>query len=171
MKQLGGTGIIGQDMVCGFGNDKKYLKKLPAYGITLPNGIKDTVEKIDGKKTVVQRVERVVFDENIRIYGSLYFSNNNVFVRSRNFSMKIGINNIVSNVKVINWNNTKENIEDVTEISIMALSSSTGWNEADIIIPLSYFEEDTSIDKARTILNENPVVMYYELKNPIYTQI
>lgn len=57
-------GFIGVDegVLYKFNNDKKYLKKLPAYGITLPNGIRDTVEKIDGKKTVVQRLGKIIFD-------------------------------------------------------------------------------------------------------------
>lgn len=132
-------------------------------GIELPDGTKDSIEN----GCYVKRVEKVIFDENIKTYQTLMIVNNNVIIRTRKFSMAIGDGNIISNVTVISWMHDKNNLEEVTETKIMAISSASGWNEANIIIPSSYFEGDITMEAVKEFLAENPVTMYYELMNPI----
>ena len=132
-------------------------------GIELPNGTKDSIEN----NYYVKRVEKIIFDENIKHYQTLMIVNNNVIIRTRKFSMAIGDGNIISNVTVISWMHNKNNLEEVTETKIMAISSVSGWNEANIIIPSSYFEGDITIEVVKEFLAKNPVTMYYELMAPI----
>ena len=132
-------------------------------GIELPNGTKDSIEN----DYYVKRVGKVVFDENIMPYQTLIIVNNNVIIRTRNFSMAMGNSNIISNVAVISWVHDKNNLDEVTETKIMAVSSNTGWNEANIIIPSSYFEGDITMQVVKEFLAENPVTMYYELATPV----
>ena len=132
-------------------------------GIELPNGTKDSIEN----DYYVKRVGKVIFDENIKTYQTLMIVNNNVIIRTRKFSMAIGDGNIISNVTVISWMHDKNNLEEVTETKIMAISSASGWNEANIIIPSSYFEGDITMEVVKEFLAENPVTMYHELMTPI----
>ena len=132
-------------------------------GIELPDGTCDSIEN----DYYVKRVEKIIFDENIKHYQTLMIVNNNVIIRTRKFSMAIGDSNIISNATVISWMHDKNNLEEVTETKIMAISSVSGWNEANIIIPSSYFEGDITIEVVKEFLAENPVIMYYELATPI----
>lgn len=170
---VGGTGIIGQDMVCGFGNDKKYLKKLPAYGITLPNGVKDTVEKIDGKKTVVQRVGMVEINgdtvEAWRVWNGNYalYSYVDIGIPSNILGkFRIEGNNITSLEKEVINSNKRDNGDYIGTKEYLCLTD----NSRVTLVMFGFLENKTS-KWLNAYLSENPVHIYYELENPIYTQI
>ena len=161
MVMVGGTGIIGQDMVCGFSNDKKYLKKLPAYGITLPNGIKDTVEKIDGKKTVVQRLGKVVFDGSSD-ENWLYEKNIDRFV-CRSLRIEAKIYNKRFPVYADGYHFIETGINEDKGIFLFLENSS--------ILLFIYNYAYKSLTTFKAYLAQTPLEVYYELENPIYTQI
>ena len=161
MKMVGGTGIIGQDMVCSFGNDKKYLKKLPAYGITLSNGVKDTVEKIDGKKTVVQRLGKVVLDG----------SSDEVWEYRDNNIDRFLCHNIKIKAKLYN-----ERFPAYAE-GYHFISGQTHEDKGIFLFPKNpvvlaiYNYTYKTLDNFKAYLAQTPLEVYYELENPIYTQI
>ena len=167
MKQLGGTGIIGQDMVCGFSNDKKYLKKLPAYNIVLPNGVKDTVEKIDGKKTVVQRVGKCVLDgtQTYTLINMNQTKTTRVYVILDNAKTSKGNNNLICN-----WFIREGDHGDYEYIAIIPHYPDDPENAVFISV-LNSKLETPDLNGMKKYFTENPLPFYYELENPVYTQI
>lgn len=157
--QSKGFGFIGVDVAVlyKFNDNNKYLKKLPGYGIILPSGIKDTVERINGRKTVVQRLNKVIFDGS----SDEKWWYDNSLIR---FS--------TSDIKDANYlkQRTAVYIEgyDFNSMSGFKADKSAFLSGSSLFI---YNYEYTSVEDFRAYLAENQLEVYYELKTPIQTKI
>ena len=131
---------------------------------SLPNGVCDTIER----NKLIQRVGKIIFDgsndENWEVRNSLYFSLNHGSTKTPK--------------EFLNPNLT-EYLNAISNISIShhtVLDNKNGFG-----ITYCYFwrlnleEVDTTkgatVDDLKAYLQENPVIVYYELATPIKTEI
>ena len=144
-----------------FNNDKKYLKKLPAYGITLPNGIRDTVEKINGKKTVVQRLGKIVIDGSDDEVWQRDGNSNRFICRGITVEAKMYSGRTMVYAEGYHY---KKSINEDKLIFLFL-------NSSKLIDLYVYNYEYKSLVSFKAYLSETPLEVYYELENLIYTQI
>jgi hypothetical protein len=125
---------------------------------SLPNGIKDTVENINGKWYLVQRVGKVIFD------GSSDESWN--FRATLGLYSRIGISLVgAKNIDATNTNMVSTHFKCKNDYSSDEQHSYV-YNEQ-----LYLFCVQTNANDLKTWLTSNPVTTLYELATPIYTPL
>jgi hypothetical protein len=157
---------------------RNYNYKCETDNIILPNGVKNSIDTIDGKKVHVQRVWKRVFDGSDDEKWRNGYGNGDG--KNNRFEMEINSGGSYSNT-YMNLNivaSVCSHFEYEITNSIpksfghyrIAFSNSEGkifllFNIDTNIVPL----EDISAWK--TWLSENPVTVWYELATPIYTYL
>lgn len=139
---------------------RNYNYQCETDGVTLSNGVKNSIDTIDGKKVHAQRVGKIVLDatnannfkqvNTMQVFRWDYFFNTTSFVSG--ICDKFPIKNVVT----------------LADENKGIRLSGNNFKCLDIKFP-----DDTgfNINTFRTWLSENPVTVWYELATPIYTYL
>lgn len=152
--------------------DNVYLEQLVGYKRILPSGVKNTVEIINGNRTLVERIGKVVLNgKNANVTEHMFTNNNyfcavltdNSFMRDSNFiniinigNLKVASNNIMTAGKTTIGINKRIIVNDLLTVGVFIRIS-----RADTGV--------TDINSFYTWLESNPQTIYYELANYKYT--
>lgn len=127
----------------------------------MPSGIKDTVERINGKKTVVQRLNKAIFDgssDENWYYETSFQRFNSTDIKDsiyKNGRTPVYIKGYIYSEK------SGDNFDTLTFLS-------GAYNGNKLYI---YNYAYTTVADFRAYLAKNPLEVYYELKTPIQIQI
>lgn len=146
---------------------RNYNYQCETDGVVLPNGVKNSIDIIDGKKVHVQRVGKVLIDGTKTWNKKPNFSSESYMVcyfSLSEFLINAYRDNIISNYRYIvrSYPNSEKEVDTFT---IEFLNGS--YYNTSIYCGL----KATSIDEFRNRLNENPIIIYYQLEEPIYTPL
>lgn len=144
---------------------RNYNYKCGTDNIVLPNGVKNSIDTIDGKKVHVQRVRKIVVDgSDDENWGtsSITPQEETIIFQSTIIAETVKPNSyLISNKfnKISNWNDT----ETITM---------GGTGNVRLYIGINRNKLDTEDLKGfEKWLSENPVTVWYELATPIYTYL
>lgn len=149
----------------------KYICDIKAISTTLrslPNGVKDTIEKRGNKYVKVQRCRELVLDGNSKVFNisqassstKVYRALLDVSLKDNKSASKIFCNRFNS---YANWNLDEEEC-------YVSINSNEG-NAVCLKILKSRLEDTMTIEKLSAWLNANPVIIVYELATPITIEL
>ena len=135
---------------------RNYNYKCETDGIVLPNGVKNSIETINGVKVHIQRVGKVILDGSQTINKStINYHEKVIRVQWKNTNLKIGRNN--SYCDKFPYGN---NDNDTQHYKL-----GSAINTAFFYIPIEY------TDNINSYFEENPTSLYYEFIEYIYTSL
>lgn len=139
---------------------RNYNHKCETDGIVLPNGVKNSIDTIDGKKVHVQRVKKIVLDgsnaSNFKQVNTMQVFRWEYFFDTKEFVSGLCDNLPIKNVQALSNENKGIRLSGISFKSIdIKFPNNTGFD----------------INTFRTWLSENPVTVWYELETPIYTYL
>lgn len=144
---------------------KNYNYKCETDNIILPNGVKNNIDTIDGKKVHVQRVwKRVVDGSDDENWGtsSITPQEETIIFQSTIIAETVKPNSyLISNKfnKISGWNDT----ETITMGGTVNVRLYIGINRNKL--------DTEDLKGFKKWLSENPVTVWYELATPIYTYL
>lgn len=152
---------------------RNYNYKCETDGIVLPNGVKNTIEEVNGVMNYVQRVTKKVFDgstdeiwrKNDSLSNETFYSCYIKYIGDLiNKSSFRGGNYLSNYYKTLRNYPGTYNIQDYS-FNVEFLNNDLQSNTIFIGIICS------SIEEYKNKLSKNPFILYYELINPIYTPL
>lgn len=139
---------------------RNYNYKCDTDNIVLPNGVKNSIETIDGKKVHIQRVAKILLDgSNANNFKQV--NNMQVFRWEYFFEIKDFISGLCDKFPI-------KNVESLINENKGIRLSGTSFRGIDIKFPDN---AGFNINTFKTWLSENPITVWYELATPLYTYL
>lgn len=147
-------------------NERVYNYECESDGIVLPNGVKNTIEEVNGVMNYVQRVGKITIDgsQKMTLSNVSQTQTTRIYLPLDNAKTSKGMNNLLCNWYIRNGDHG-----DYEYIIIQYPAEAIGV--ALFISILNSKLETTNLNGIIKYFKENPLSVYYELINPIYTHL
>lgn len=154
------------DKVAYYINERTYNYECESDGIVLPNGVKNTIEEVNGVMNYVQRVGKIIIDgtQVMRLINVSQTQTSRIYIPLDNAKESKGMNNLLCNWYIRNGEHG-----DYEYIIIQYITSLKGMTL--FISVLNSKLETTNLNGIIKYFKENPLSVYYELINPIYNPL
>lgn len=155
------------DKVAYYINERTYNYECESDGIVLPNGVKNTIEEVNGVMNYVQRVGKIIIDgtQVMRLSNASQTQTSRIYIPLDNAKESKGMNNLLCNWYIRNGEHG-----DYEYIIIQRYTTSLK-GMALFISVLNSKLETTNLNGIIKYFKENPLSVYYELINPIYNPL
>lgn len=147
-------------------NIRVYNYSCESDGIVLPNGVKNTIEEVNGVMNYVQRVGKIIIDgtQVMTLNNVSQTQTSRIYILLDNAKESKGMNNLLCNWYIRNGEHG-----DYEYIIIQYITSLKGMTL--FISVLNSKLETTNLNGIIKYFKENPLSVYYELINPIYNPL
>lgn len=149
-----------------FINIRTYNYNCESDGIVLPNGVKNTIEEVNGVMNYVQRVGKIIIDgtQKMTLSNVNQTQTSRIFFTIDNAKYSNGNNNLLCNWYIRNG------VHGDFEYIIIQYSEEKK-STALVISVLNNKLETSDLNGIKKYFKENPLTVYYQLKSPIFSPL
>ena len=145
---------------------RNYNYKCETDGILLPNGVKNTIEEVNGVMNYVQRVGKIIIDgtQEMTLNNVNQTQTSRILFAINNAKYSSGNNNLLCNWYIRNG--------DHGDFEYIIIQYSEAKKSTALFISVLNNKLETSdLNGIKKYFKENPLTVYYELESPIFISL